>query len=316
MLSRILLSLLLLPYLVVVAQIEYRPATSETVLDSWRWTSLTDLENEQVRCMTQTSQGKMLFGARRGIINYDGYAWSYLDKPDSLRRHDLTCLLPLPDDRLLAGTNRGVFQVDSTGWYPLVPELSQHLLEIRDMVHVPNYGIAVSCPWGLLLLNEREIVVHVSESTARNLQIGDGRPVSVRVLPREATLLDAAGESVVSGNDLLANDDGSIYLALGHPVANGKILHLTPDPTSQHSAFTLGAIHGPKTGLFVRSNVNMGRGPNGELWAVSNGYEYGLYRFDGSTWREEKLSERFGGVDSQSHLLVCSDGSVWVDGHG
>ncbi|MEL7162153.1 MAG: hypothetical protein AAFN92_15465, partial [Bacteroidota bacterium] len=170
---------------------------------------------------------------------------------------------------------------------------------------------------GLLLVNDKEVVFHVSEGAAEHLAVQqNGRPVSIRTFPPGATLENEVGTRVVAGSDLLANDDGTVYFALGRLNANGKILHLQPDPASLSPAFTVKTVHGPANGLFIRSNVDMAHAPDGNLWVVSNGYEYGLHQYDGKRWTEEKLSERFGGVDSQSHLIACTDGSVWVDGHG
>ena len=49
--------------------------------DPWRLYDFPEIESDWIRCITQTKNGKFLFGANHGVLSYDGINWKYIDSP-------------------------------------------------------------------------------------------------------------------------------------------------------------------------------------------------------------------------------------------
>ncbi len=69
-------------------------------------------------------------------------------------------------------------------------------------------------------------------------------------------------------------------------------------------------------GLFIKSSVKITESQAGEIWAVSTAYDMGIQFFKDGSWKEIRISDIFGGIESQSSVMACSDGSIWIEGNG
>ncbi|CAH1001639.1 Sensor histidine kinase RcsC [Neolewinella maritima] len=305
------------------AQRAYQPVLADPMGEPWRWTHFDQLDSEQTRVITQRADGDMLFGVESGVIRYDGYGWERWDKPPHLRPRSIQAMYQVAGDSLYVGTDDGIYRVGPQGWRAVLTVPQALAVNVEDIIGLPDGSLLFAlaertgqdCLSGLLHKRGATYTLYTSPAVARHLARQGGiAGVAVEVLSDPPGRVQQDSAHVLNVRDLALRRNGQVLAAISDTERAGRLLVL--DYGAGRQPFTVRHAYGERDGLRIRSKVKVEEDLNGDLWVISNAYELGLYRFDGKVWRSEKLSDRFGGVDSQSNLMVATDGSVWIDGHG
>jgi len=307
----------------VIAQVPYAQKIADKTTESWRWTSFEELRGQSVRCMTEGSNGAFWFGVELGILRYTGYHWSLIPFPDSISGVSLTALCEGEDGSIWAGTNAGLFVVRENRWEKVFPGPGMDDCIVNDIIRLPEgsilAGISETGPEalisGLLEINNATVTLYASAATYQFLNRKANRHYNMLTVSDKLTIKNRNEELVFSVSDLHIKRDGNILIAISNRNGNGKIaagsLH-----RGAPGNLLIEEVYTEDEGLLIKSSVKIAEAQTGEIWVVSTAYELGIQLFKNGVWSEIRISDIFGGIESQNSVLACSDGSIWIEGHG
>ncbi|MEM9895753.1 MAG: ATP-binding protein, partial [Bacteroidota bacterium] len=297
----------------------YTLKIADPIPETWRWTFFSELEGKGVRCMTESENGTIWFGTDKGLVQYDGYNWKLIKQPTPLTDLRINCLLQGNGETIYAGTDNGLYSIQDSSWINLFPEAANLgiELEVTDIAKLSDQSILFSffirdesSVAGMIKISKNNSEIYASESTQEYLRGKTPEGLAWQIVPEELTV---GIEKVFRAVDLHQHHD-QIHVAVSNDSDYGKIITYTFDLRT--GSLVSPFVHSQENGLKIRSNVNMTQDTNGQLWVVSSAFELGVFKYDGQKWNEIKLSNQFGGVNSQNSVLGCTDGSIWVEGHG
>ena len=96
--------------------------------------------------------------------------------------------------------------------------------------------------------------------------------------------------------------DGSIFAGISNEHQLGKIVAFNFDQ-GINGEFRINDLYTEKEGLLIRSKVKISEAPDGKLWVASNAHDLGVYVLSDQKWSSFKISDQFGGVNSQNDIL-------------
>jgi hypothetical protein len=53
----------------------YEPIYGDPLNEPWRWTKFDELTDKGVKCISESADGKIIFGLNKGAVIYDGILW-------------------------------------------------------------------------------------------------------------------------------------------------------------------------------------------------------------------------------------------------
>ena len=308
---------------VLTAQVPFQHQLADKITEPWRWTRFEELRGRSVRCMAEGSNDDFLFGVDQGIMRYSGYDWTMISFPDSISGLSVTALCVGLDGSIWTGTDAGLFVVRNGVWQRVFPDAGLKNAVVTDIIRLPggsllagiSEGGSDSAVSGLIHINNNSNTFYCSSYTYQLLANLPDRDYNLLTVPESLTIPDLNGSGVFNISDLHIQRDGRIVIAISNKYSKGKISICSfhrgaPGDLLVEKVFT------ENDGLSIKSSVKVAESQTGELWVVSTAYEMGIQLYKNGTWQEIKTSDFFGGIDSHSSVLACSDGSIWIEGNG
>ncbi|NJN26809.1 MAG: hypothetical protein HC819_12955 [Cyclobacteriaceae bacterium] len=298
----------------------YTPIPTDQVLESWRWTKYPELQGRGIRCITQDEKGVLWFGLHHGLVSYDGYEWNLIAKPFS--NLDINTVHASSNGLIHVGTNLGLFEVKDTLWQCIFSNIEMEGVNVNDIVELPEGRILASVGSvsmhssisGLVDIHGKEKTFYASQHSKDETQYLFEPNVKWVVVPDKFTIPDAKGDLLFNAINLCYSKSKNVYTAISSNDQPGLIAVLGDEP--QHGLLSFRKRYTVQDGLRIRSSVSIAEATDGKIWVVSNAYEMGINVLNFGKWDYYKLSDLFGGVDSNNSILASSDGTIWVDGHG
>lgn len=305
------------------AQVPFHQQVADKITEPWRWTSFDELRGRSVRCMSEGINGVFWFGVDQGIMRYSGYDWNLIPFPDSISGISVTALCEGPDGSIWTGTDAGLFLVQNGIWRKVFPGAGIQQAVVNDIVRLPGGSVLAGISEtgnnalisGLLHINQTSVTLYASSATYQFLSRQEDQRFNLITIPERLTIKNRNGVNVFSISDLYIQNDGNILIAISNKHGNGKIAVCNFNQGAPGNLL-IEAVYSENDGLFIKSSVKVTESQKGEIWAVSTAYEMGIQVFKDDSWHEIRVSDIFGGIESQSSVLACSDGSVWIEGHG
>ncbi|MCF8380770.1 MAG: helix-turn-helix domain-containing protein [Bacteroidales bacterium] len=307
----------------LTAQVPFQHHVADKITEPWRWTGFDELRGRSVRCMTEGSNGDFLFGVEQGIMMYSGYEWTMIPFPDSISGLSVTSLCEGLDGSIWTGTDAGLYIVNGGIWEKVFPVAGLQKAIVNNIVRLPGGSMLAGISEtgddamisGLLHINQTAVTFYTSTETYQFLTKLSGHQYNLITVPEKLTIKNRNGAGVFSISDLCIQRNGNILIAISNKHGNGKIAICNfqqgaPGNLLVEDVFT------EDDGLFIKSSVQITESQAGEIWAVSTAYEFGIQHFKNGSWEEIKISDIFGGIESQNSVMSCSDGSIWIEGHG
>lgn len=305
------------------AQVPFQHQLADKITEPWRWTRFEELRGRSVRCMAEGSNDDYIFGVDKGIMRYSGYDWTMISFPDSISDLSVTALCIGLDGSIWTGTDAGLFVVRNGVWKKVFPDVSLYNAMVTDIIRLPGGNLLVGITGGggdpaisgLIHINNNTNTFYCSSYTYQLLENQTDRDYNLFSVPKSLTIPNLNGSEVLNISDLHIQRDGGIVLAISNKYSKGKIAICSfnrgaPGDLLIEKVFT------ENDGLSIKSSVKVADSQTGELWVVSTAYEMGIQLFKNGTWKEIKTSDLFGGIDSHTSVLACSDGSIWIEGNG
>jgi signal transduction histidine kinase/DNA-binding response OmpR family regulator len=307
----------------ITAQKPYQPRIDDPITESWRWTYISQLHGKSIRCISQSQDGDMLFGITNGVMKYNGYSWELLSPSDSSMELSITTLCDGEDGTIYVGTTTGLYSIKDREWEKLFPIKAQPEVWVSDLIRLPEGSILASFGdsrneetiSGLLRLKKDASTLYTTQHTYNDELKKEIDSLNWFRIPDKLGLANRNGKIVFNILDLCAAADGNIFAAVSNEHQFGKIVSFNFDQ-GINGAFRINDLYTEREGLLIRSKVKISEAPDGKLWVASNAHDLGIYLLSDQKWTSFKISDQFGGVNSQNDILTCSDGSVWIEGHG
>ncbi|NJC24935.1 response regulator [Neolewinella antarctica] len=300
----------------------FTPEVADKIPEAWRWAAIPELRNLGPRCISQGADGKMWFGVAGGITSYDGYEWTKFELPTQFAGYSVTCIAVKNERAVYVGTDEGLLMLKQGAWTKLFPFSDAEQASVSDLIILPDGSILAGLKAidhaknvaGLLRIRINDVLLYAAKSTLTSLSPSTLSVLKVEQIPPSLTITDH-GRQVMSVRDLLLGRENRIYVAVSGNDADGSIGIFRYD-RGMNNELRLERQHSHTEGLNIRGGIDMAETETGDLWVVSRAHDLGVQHFDGRRWTSVLLSDTFGGVNSQSSVLACSDGTIWVDGHG
>ncbi|HKK63100.1 MAG TPA: ATP-binding protein, partial [Bacteroidales bacterium] len=305
------------------AQVHFQNQLADKITEPWRWTNFEELRGRSLRCMAEGINGIMWFGVEKGIMSYSGYDWNLIPFPDSISGISITTLCEGDDGSIWAGTNRGLYNVKSGIWEKVFPGPGLQQAVVNDIIRLPGGSVLAGISEsgnrelisGLLHINQTSVTLYSSTKTNQYFSKQTDQLLNLLTIPEKLTIKNRNGTNVFSISDLCIQRDGDIIIAISNKHGNGKIAVCNFNQGAPGNLL-IEDIYTEEDGLLIKSSVKVTESNEGDLWAVSTAYDMGIQHFKKGSWKEIRISDIFGGVESQSSVLACSDGSIWIEGHG
>lgn len=302
-----------------LAKGRYTPKTADPVSEPWRWTHFEKLKGKSVRCVTQDEQGTMWFGVEQGVMSYNGHRWESFLKPENISDLSVLSLYAAKGEVIYVGTDSGIYLIASSTWKKVFPVNENLSVNVQDIIGLTDGSILASMNGnsgsqailGMVHVKGASVVLYTSSSTKKQFQNELTSEVKCVAVPNDITISD---HSTFDVSDLLVGQSGDIFIGISNDISLGKIA--IAQYLSETSEFEFKKLHSDRNGLKIRSSIQIAESRDGKIWVVSSAHDLGVYMFDSKEWNSVKLSEKFGGVNSQNSIMACSDGSIWVEGHG
>lgn len=307
----------------ISGQKPYEPRIADPITESWRWTHISELHGRSISCASESLDGAMLFGIDRGILKYNGFDWELLSPADSAAKLSINALCEGEDGGLYAGTSSGLYSIKSGEWEKLFPVNDQLVVNVADVIKLPGGGILASFGnsrneeviSGLFRYSRGISTLYTTQYTYDTDLQGELSGIQWIHIPDRLAIPNRNGQHVFNVLDLCSGKKGNIFAGISNEHQAGKIVEFNFDQGNT-GEFRINNLHSDKEGLLIRSDVKIAEAPDEKLWVVSNAHELGVYVWSGKKWSSFKISDQFGGINSQHDILTCSDGSIWIEGHG
>ncbi|TRX61212.1 response regulator [Fulvivirga sp. M361] len=300
------------------AQEPYQLKPTDPVIESWRWSTLTELQGKNVRCVNHAFDSTLWFGTDNALIHYDGYTWQHYAKPDSISGTPVLSVYPEKKGNVFFGTDEGLFKMDESGWTKIFPVNSQLKASVKDIIRLPDGTILASLAKqgsqsslsGLLAVGDSQLTLYTSTGAFNELSQKLSAEIKLKPFPKEFAL---KGSKETSIEDLSLGASGKLYLAISEKNEYGKLVtydHYSKLGTDEYQLYD--SVNGPE----FRGEAHVEEAPDGKIWVISNAHNLSTYFFDGQVWHTVRLSDLFGGIDSQNSLMITDEGAVWIGGYG
>ncbi|HKK60922.1 MAG TPA: two-component regulator propeller domain-containing protein, partial [Bacteroidales bacterium] len=306
------------------AQVPFQPEVADKISEPWRWTRFEELRGRSVRCMAEGDNENFLFGVDRGIMRYSGYDWTLSSIPDSISGLTITALCEGSNGNIWTGTDAGLFVVRNGVWQKVFPDAGFKNAVVNDIVKLPGGSILAgiggggsdSAISGLIHINDNSKAFYCSSYTYKLLAKLPDRDYNLFTVPKKLTIKSFNGPGVFDISDLHIQRDGKVIIAISNKGTKGKISICSFNRGATINNLLVENVFTENDGLSIKSSVKVTESQAGELWVVSTAYEMGVQLYKNGTWHEIRTSDDFGGINSHTSVLSCSDGSIWIEGNG
>lgn len=294
---------------------QYPPHLADPLPEAWRWTLFPELEGKGVRCVAQDQEGKMWFGTDKGVLEYNGYSWTLYPSPDSIAHENIEKIVIGKNGILYISTDSDVYALLDSKWTDILPQQSNLDIKIIDMIALPDKSLLIGFRGlekvaGLLRIGENKSTIYASEHLRSDVFNEYIPEAEWKIIPDDFTI---GSNKIFQVSDLYFGHEETVYVGVSSQ-ESGKIITFKFDSSTVE--LKPSKIHSQKDGLNIRGPIEITQSIDGKIWVVSRAHEMGVNTYDKSGWKEIRLSEQFGGVNSQNSILACSDGSIWIEGHG
>ncbi len=296
----------------------YQLKPADPIIESWRWSTFSELQGKNVRCVNHAFDSTLWFGTNHTLINYDGYSWQHYIIPDSISNTPVLSVYPDKTGEIFFGTGEGLFKMDALGWTKIFPVHKQLKAPVKDIIRLPDGTLLASLAKqgsqhslsGLLAVRDSQLTLYTPTRAFNELSQALPGKITLKPFPKEFALPRSQETSI---QDLSLGASGRLYLAISEKNEYGKLViydHYSKLGTGEYQLYD--SVNGPG----FRGEVHVEEAPGGNTWVISNAHDLSTYFFDGQAWHAVRLSDLFGGIDSQNSLMITDDGAVWIGGYG
>jgi len=308
----------------VYAQVPFEPDVADKIAEPWRWTNFDELRGRSVRCMAEGNNEDFLFGIDQGIMRYTGYEWTLIPFPDSISGLSVTALYEELDGSIWAGTDAGLFVVRNGVWQRVFPDAGLKDAIVTDIVRLPGHGLLAgisdggsdSAISGLIHINNNSKTFYCSSHTYQLLAKLPDLDYNLIEVPESLSIPNLNGLGVFNISDLHIRRDGKVIIAISNKYTQGKISICSFNRGATINNLLVENVFTENDGLSIKSSVKVTESLTGEIWVVSTAHEMGIQLYNNGMWQEIRTSDIFGGINSHTSVLACSDGSIWIEGNG
>ena len=308
-----LVSVFLLFTPLLFSQTAYHPENINPFNESWRWNNFPEIESDGLRCITQTKNGKFLFGANHGVLSYDGINWKYIDSTFSDKTVN-NLLVDYKQD-IYATTDNGLFCHSSKGWNKIFPKKIikkiAKLYKVGVIHELSDGSILISTGKtfysGLLHLKKGKITFYSSKSTIKSLK---EKKVDFELRTVSEELINDKGFYV---EDFFIDSDKTIWGVSAPEKKPIKIFHFKYDPIS--STFTTLAVYSQNVGIHNAYRNKISR-VGKEIWVVNGVHDVGINVFNGKNWSYVEPDKKICDDFLHTSILRTKDGTIWIGGLG
>ena len=310
--------------IVLTAQVPFEPDVADKISEPWRWTKFDELQGRSVRCMAEGNNEDYLFGIDQGIMRYSGYDWTLIPFPDSISGLTITALYEELDGSIWTGTDAGLFVVRNGVWQQVFTDAGFKNAIVSDIVGLPGHELIAGISdggndsgiSGLMHINNNSKTFYCSPYTYQLFAKLPDLDYTLITVPDSLSIPNLNGLGVFNISDLHLRRDGKIIIAISNKYTKGKISICSFNRGGTVNNLQVERVFTKSDGLSIKSSVQVTESLSGDIWAVSTAHEMGIQLYRNGNWQEIRTSDIFGGINSHTSVLACSDGSIWIEGNG
>jgi len=298
----------LLLYSNVYSQQLYVPECGNPLKESWRWTRFDKLTGKGVQCISETSDGSIVFGVNRGVLIYNGLDWKEQNGENGGVDDRVTFLTNTSDKILYAGTEKGIYEIIDQRWNKIFPQGNQsdnlNFKNIRCLIKQNGGGIIASfgsgINRGLLFYKNGQFEILASQKTIDNLNMPKGTKFyrvqdnrcSKGIFNIESVFQDSKNRFWVWESE--GDQEGNIF----YFEKNSEII-------TYSKLFTI------EDGLVIGKGNKFGEDEKGNIWIINSTLNKGLSVFNEKFWK----SASFEGENAHFSIKLV-DKVLWIGGYG
>ena len=282
----------------------YKPKIDDPMLESWRWQNFPKMNGKGFQCMFEAGDGALWFGVNEGVIRYDGLHWRFFSAKDGLPSDNVLTLCQGRDGKIYAGTESGLYVFSDNKWKRLFPHLMNRKIKVYQVGVFDDGNIWAATERGVFRIKSGEMLLYTSKSMASEVIEIDPEIDIVLVPDHVAKAFDIAA--------IYQDRQGTIWLGKyqGQMVA----WNMHSSSPMQPAAWK---IYTQKDGLQCGDVPRIIQTKDGQLWSICDQPDKGINVYNPKTkkWHSFRLSQIFGGDDSNWSIMQTRDGTIWIGGH-
>jgi signal transduction histidine kinase/AraC-like DNA-binding protein/ligand-binding sensor domain-containing protein len=288
----------------------YLPEIANPLSESWRWRHFPELEGKGVRCVAEDQRGTVWFGVNDGIIEYNGYDWTWHNKKNGLLGSPVEQLHADKNGIIYAITPQGLFIYKGNKWqlsFSLDENLSNTFYQTREL---SNGSLMLCSRLGLFEIQGHKLVrIYTSPQNFPTLS-ASLKNVAWVMLPEEVLV----NGTFFDISDIIEMAPGKIMASVTFP-GYSKLLQFQPDKISNGQIQDYEIITSTGANPFGETQ-KMLRAQDSSIWIVNTSTNIGIHRLNGKRWEYFELSDLFGGDEYTTDMVQSSDGTIWVGALG
>lgn len=306
---------LLLFTVTIYGQKTYTPEFADPLLDKYRWRHCKELSGKNFSCFYEGENGTMWFGIQNGVISYDGYKWTEYLIPEQKRGiANIRAMAFLGDTLFIAGN--GIQKFFNGKWGDVLHPIKDEQL-LPEMVDggFSFYDLKAS---DNTLVGARTFGIYVRKNGQSHFYSNETIRQILDTLSKDLKfhVIDNFGPGVkFYFTNILDYGDKSyhaIFSSAKHMNNHFKFKLNNSDENPIDIINTEGDIFhidlgGPSTSLLR---------PNGEIWVVSEAYDYGLNIIRNDEYEEISFQQILKSNDVACNVISLSDNSVLITSMG
>lgn len=167
----------------VPAAVPYTPIHPDPIMEPWRWETYPEVEDAGINCAVEDEHGAIWFGARDGVLRYDGMVWESYTEEDGLIGPSITELVKAGDGVLYAGSEKGVSRYANGEWSRYFPPDGPNKWPVHELSLARDGGLWVSTSWGLVHVTDDRNTWITSQRTIEGFGARPSYIDSVSIIP-------------------------------------------------------------------------------------------------------------------------------------
>ena len=287
----------------------YMPEFGDPLTELWRWTTFDELSGKGVRCIAESSDGNIWFGANNGIIRYNGLEWQEYNSSNGFIENTVYHLSYSNNQTLYAGTNVGLYTFNDGQWEKIFPAgnvtENNQLQNINCLKKLHDGSIIASVGKGiyngLALFYENKIIFMASQKTIDSIGLING--VKMQIVPDEKCM-----DNIFYVEEVFQDNQNRIWIWASQGLEYGHVFYMIIK-TNENFEIKYSKNFTSSHGLVKGDGSRFSQDKQGNIWMVNNEYDKGISIYNGSKWKYFKLR------GENSHLSVSNiNGDIWIGG--
>lgn len=302
--------LLLITCFAGMGQQPYSPEIVNPLTEPWRWRQFPALEGKGVSFIAEDREGKVWFGFNDGILCYDGYQWQHHDENNGLIGSPVQQILASNNGNLYATTSSGLYILKGETWEALLTPPESLVINYTFLKEDSKGHIYLGSSYGVFQIRENEIVRCFTSPTNVEALAEHEEGINFVLFPDEAL----ESNTFLEITDCLEDNTGLIWFAIGFE-EGGTLLRFDPS-TLDDKGFREYSLFNDDSGISFGEGQKLIQTQDDEIWVVNTSVKLGINVYDGRSWTQINLSEKFGGDEYATDIIQTDDGTIWIGSLG